>query len=197
VRYHEGGPLDTDVHNSLRSGLAKLAAPDWGGALAQPERMSVWDLGVDADGLRHVGFRGQRRFEKGTDPAEWEGTLVFKPDEERVLSIEAWPVNQAEISINRLARYRRSTRLTLDLGFLHPLGRTKRPPKVRDLRMLFREDGSVLEQMRTAKLTSSFEVGREHTSSVCSLREPTYLDPPHSQRRTTTGSTRVARRAGR
>src|SRR5262245_51565131 len=74
-----GRPLDADVHNSLTSGLAKLAAPDWGAALAEPGRMSIWDLGVDAGGLRHVGFRGDRRFKNGTDPGEWEGTLVFNP----------------------------------------------------------------------------------------------------------------------
>ena len=95
---------------------------------------------------------------------------MFNPDVEKVLSIEAWPVNQAQLSTQRLERYLRSMRLTLDLGFLFPVGRLKPPPRVRDRRMLFLEDGSVLEQARSAKLKSLFRLGRERRS--VSLRRP-------------------------
>jgi hypothetical protein len=159
-----GRPLDPNLERGLRTALATLAAPDWGRALTQPERMTLWDLGAGSNGLRHVGFRGHRRFEDGMDPAEWEGMLLLNPETARVLTIEAWPVNQAELSVLRLARYRRSTRWTLDLGFLRPLGRMKPPPRVHDLRMEFLEDGTVLEQRRTAKLKSSSGASRERTS---------------------------------
>ena len=159
-----GRPLDFNLERSLEAALATHVPPDWGRALATPERMSLWDLGVGRDGLRHLGFRGHRRFDEGADPAEWEGTLRLNPDTERVLTIEAWPVNQAVLSAHGLARYRRSTRLTLDLGFLRSLGRLKPPPRVRDLRIDFLEDGSVLEQRRTAKLKSSSGISRERSS---------------------------------
>src|SRR5262245_41523905 len=66
-----GRLLDADLQDSLMAAAASLPMPDWGRALSQPGHMSVWDLGADADGFRHVGFRGNRRFEKGEDPREW------------------------------------------------------------------------------------------------------------------------------
>ena len=158
-----GRPVDANLEKSLTAAFGTLPTRDWGRALAEPGGMSLWDLGASADGLRHVGFRGYRRFTNGADPGEWEGILVFNPDAERILMIEAWPLNQAALSAHRLGRYRRSIRLTLDLDFFLPLGRTKPPPRVRDLRMVFLEDGSVLKQERSAKLKSSSGPARPRT----------------------------------
>src|SRR5687767_14962020 len=60
-----GRPVDPDLRRSLTSVFATVPVRDWGRALAEPGRMSLWDLGAGADGLRHLGFRGYRRFANG------------------------------------------------------------------------------------------------------------------------------------
>lgn len=89
-----GRPVDPELEVSLGVAFAALPPREWGRALADSGRRSLWDVGLDEGGLRYVGFRGNRSFRQGEDPGEWEGSSGQPghgkdPDDRRLAGVPA------------------------------------------------------------------------------------------------------------